>query len=736
MFDGVEGSFALSTEHVDQKTAMDWTWSSQLNVHVELEDTSVFAHQVSQRSSPLRFELDQVESNLERFLDTLVSRKIDPPTSIVDHVVQCFRSHRRVAADSGLDANDSLTTFLALIDNIIDKERVVSDKRLPPEHGERLREELSYNRLMQRRADLSLTMRHAAGMVFQETHAELSAEPLQPQLFGLAPAPSRSTRNRLGAYYTPPGLARVLSDVAVAPHIDQSKLRIVDPACGSGIFLSEILRSLQRHGFSGSLELVGFDVSLGAIEMARFALKHNDASRSAKIRLEPVDFLCLESPLEADIIIMNPPFVSAPDLEPALRERARQILGGAFKNRPDLSMVFTSLGLSHLKEGGTLATLLPSGVLSQRGGATWRSKIVEASDLELLAVLGDHGLFRDAIVNIAALVLRKTIEDKRIKPVMLWASQKRGASSAALRRLRRWYDGDDKPDRTIDWSIHRASRRTILNNDDWTPRPHSLGALPDLLRLTDHVVSVDQLFRVELGIRAGKNKSSLQISTASYQRLPKRERSFFRPVAETRSIRNGRIQPVSWLFYPESPMTADEILRVAPTFFNQHLSSIGFSKDAHIDLERARRDTNLSFAPRIVSRAFLSTNSFAVDANGSHVVVQGYSWLPRSSLRDSAFEIVDLLADYCLILNSRIFFMLLRETCRIVGGGQVDGAKNQVKGISLPDLPALYLQSPEMKVLADKLRRLDEVEQPSLQELDEFTAATYRTRREDWFFSE
>jgi hypothetical protein len=746
LLDGVNGSFSLSGGPIDVDAVLDWTWSSQLATHVTLEDDAVVARQVASSAPTLRFKRAQVDRNPEAFLSSIVSKRIEPPIDVVQHVVGCFRSHRHVAAAAGLDATQALDTFLAVMGEEIDGHsnagnpaQVAADARalLPHDHEERLREELRYNRLAGRRAELALTMRHAAGMVFQEAHAELLTEPLQPQLFGLAPVPGRPSRTQLGAYYTPPGLARTLADLVVADHIHKPAIRIVDPACGSGIFLCEVVRALERRAYAGRVELIGLDVSASAIAMARFALNHGGfmdrPGVQASVRV--CDFLHLEEQLEADVILMNPPFLAMPEMDGEVRARLQQILGDAFRYRPDLSMAFTSLAQHHLVPGGTLATLLPVGALSQMGGVKWRDDLLRGNEVELVAVLGDHGLFRDALVNVASLVLRKADEPLDAAPTMLWASQKRGASSAALRRLRRWAAGDRHRERTIDWSIYATSQRLLAERYDWTPRPYSLGDLPERLMETPGIAAIEDLFHVELGVRAGTTGSALQIDTADYERLPARERKLFRPVAETRSIRNGRIEPVTWLFYPDEPMTAAEIQRVAPTFHARYLEQLGLAAEARIDLERARRDTNRARRPRLVARAFISTDSFAVDEDGSHVVVQGYSWLPGQALVGAPFETVPLLRDYAFLLNSRVFFALLRENGRIVAGGQVDGAKNQVRRVPLPDLSAMYLDTPELEAQARELRELDLRERPAAQLLDAFAAAAYRTRLEEWSVS-
>ena len=284
LLDGVDGSFSLSSGRIDVERMLDWTWSSQLPTHVTINGDEVTARQVATNARPLLFKRDQVERKPEGFLSAIISKRIEPPIDVVEHVVGCFRSHRHVAAAAHLNNAETLKTFLRVIAQEIRGEQesdkvsggVLTDAhvRLPEDHEERLREELRFSRRAGRHAELALTMRHAAGMVFQEAHADLLTEPLEPQLFGLAPVPDRAKRTQLGAYYTPPGLARNLADLSISDHLHKSRIKIVDPACGSGIFLCEVLRALERRGYQGEVELIGFDVSASAIVMANFALEY------------------------------------------------------------------------------------------------------------------------------------------------------------------------------------------------------------------------------------------------------------------------------------------------------------------------------------------------------------------------------------------------------------------------------------------------------------------------------
>jgi hypothetical protein len=469
--------------------------------------------------------------------------------------------------------------------------------------------------------------------------------------------------------------------------------------------------------------------------MAKFALNHTQTLLNVRTTLEAADFLKLDHVHEADLVLMNPPFVAYEDLDDGLKAIIRARLGPAFSFKPDFSMLFISLALAQVKQGGTLASLLPAGVLGQKSATQWRQQIVEGNELDLIAILGDHGLFRDAIVNISAVLLRKNNSQTELRPTMLWASPKKGSSSDALRRLRRWSDGDRRPERTPDWSIYEARQGAVTPKGNWTPRPNSLGELPEKLAAKPFVVTVASLFHVEQGIRPGRIGDKLIISIETWESLPTKEKGFFRPVAENRSIRAGQIDPVNMMFFPSAPMTAQQVQSRLPRFYALALAELGLQADDLVEAIRPRRGTNDARRPRLVSRIYVAEDSFAVDAEGSFAVVQGSSWLPSATLTQQPGDLVTLLTDYALLMNSRLFFMLLREFCRIVGGGQVEASKANTASVPLPNLPRLYRELPSLAHQAEELRARNAVAYPAASELDRFAAAAFQTDPAEWTMS-
>src|SRR5262245_52502729 len=91
-----------------------------------------------------------------------------------------------------------------------------------------------------------------------------------------------------GAHYTPPPLATFLAESLLAELGEtKGRLRVLDPACGSGALLEAIGRAaaprLRRH-----LHLIGFDTQAMAVAQARRTLASLDVGG---VRISPADFL-------------------------------------------------------------------------------------------------------------------------------------------------------------------------------------------------------------------------------------------------------------------------------------------------------------------------------------------------------------------------------------------------------------------------------------------------------------
>ena len=185
--------------------------------------------------------------------------------------------------------------------------------------------------------------------------------------------PARA-RAALGAYYTPPALCERLLDMATEAGVDWRSVRVLDPACGGGAFLSPVARrmveSLGDCSPPDALEsirnrLQGFELDPFAAWMSQVFLDVtlSDLCRRAGMRLPSVVRVCnaLEQTPDDEgfaLVVGNPPYGRV-TLAPALREKFRRSLFG----HANLYGVFTDLALRFARHGGVIAYVTPTSFL-------------------------------------------------------------------------------------------------------------------------------------------------------------------------------------------------------------------------------------------------------------------------------------------------------------------------------------------------------------------------------------
>ena len=292
LLDGVRASFLLSESEEDVSAAPDWAWSSNVRHHVLLKKEQIIISRVSGAKETLVRQ--SVESKLAEFLRYLeLDADAQKIVGVIDHIIRLFRRHRTSLHENRKTwkANfPDVESFLYLLAVAQEEDSITAHRsgdkllkkyslnsfdpdRLGEDYVSRFVEEVRLSPISMRHLLTPLAIRHAGGALFQEAHAELISAPIQMTLFGLADAAHQKLDlSSLGVFYTPPGLARILTEIAIEPHLKRDVIRINDPACGSGIFLCEAIRVLQRKQYKGRVELSGRDVSESAVQMARFSV--------------------------------------------------------------------------------------------------------------------------------------------------------------------------------------------------------------------------------------------------------------------------------------------------------------------------------------------------------------------------------------------------------------------------------------------------------------------------------
>lgn len=226
---------------------------------------------------------------------------------------------------------------------------------------------------------------------------------------------------KAGEFYTPQQVSTILSRIVILDSQDPTtgpKKRIdkvLDFACGSGSLLLNVRHQMQRSGGRGIGKIYGQEKNITTYNLARmnmllhgvkdseFEIFHGDSL------LNDWDILSEMNPskkMEFDSIVANPPFSYRWEPKEEFANDFRfQKYGVAPKSAADFA--FLLHGFHFLREDGTMAIILPHGVLF-RGGVEKQIRTKLLKDGNIDAVIGlPANLFFSTGIPVCILVLKK-----------------------------------------------------------------------------------------------------------------------------------------------------------------------------------------------------------------------------------------------------------------------------------------------------------------------------------------
>jgi len=225
-----------------------------------------------------------------------------------------------------------------------------------------------------------------------------------------------------GTVFTPQYIARffaryVLQRIGIERF---TSAKIIDPACGSGIFLREALEVASENDASNLQlktmveKISGHDIDETACESANLSLSLFQMSRFGKVlRPEQIDSKNALSEFEqssrrkVDVLLANPPFVKYDKLSIEDRQLVTSVLGDLRKNKPDLFAAFLKGSADLVKPGGFLCMVLPHAFLTSSAYADLRKHIGTSFTIELVVDLSKVNVFPDVSAYTILLIGQK-----------------------------------------------------------------------------------------------------------------------------------------------------------------------------------------------------------------------------------------------------------------------------------------------------------------------------------------
>ncbi|MHA1732455.1 MAG: HsdM family class I SAM-dependent methyltransferase, partial [Promethearchaeota archaeon] len=276
-----------------------------------------------------------------------------------------------------------------------------------------------------------------------------------------------SLRRARGAVYTDGAVARYIVKRTIAHGGEGGGAtgrlpRVLDPACGLGVFLREALELLAREYPGTPREriaaecLFGVDVDPAAVELAlanvvlgtrRVGGEVPPAPGNLEQHLFVGNALDLDLPPDGvgagfDAVVGNPPYVLGDNLASGEKEVLRARFPGIYRGEADYSFYFVKRGLDLLREGGRLGFILPAYILKAHYGRELREHILGTCKVSEVVDFGNVDVFAGVGSRCCVLVLEKAHEvpfDHQVRVVRVTArSWNSGVGNllAAVERVR------------------------------------------------------------------------------------------------------------------------------------------------------------------------------------------------------------------------------------------------------------------------------------------------------------
>jgi len=188
-------------------------------------------------------------------------------------------------------------------------------------------------------------------------------------------------RGDKGQFFTPKSVVRCMIQI-LSP---KDKAKVVDPACGTGGFLTEVSSFWQKIGRKPG-KVIAIDKDKDLFVLASALLKLSNRNRAYTINQNSLDKNILrklpkpQSPFGADCVITNPPFGSKIPVKSEKilsqydlgyqwdfsKEKNAWIKTNTLRSTQDPQTLFIELCIDLLKDGGTLGIILPEGIFGNK----------------------------------------------------------------------------------------------------------------------------------------------------------------------------------------------------------------------------------------------------------------------------------------------------------------------------------------------------------------------------------
>lgn len=212
---------------------------------------------------------------------------------------------------------------------------------------------------------------------------------------------------KAGEYYTPHKVSKMMARITTLGQEDREVFSVYDPTMGSGSLMLNVREYLK---FPDRVQYHGQELNTTTYNLARMNLILHGVDRD-EMHLRNGDTLNKDWPTDEpytfDTVMMNPPYSAKWSSDNTFLDDPRFSRYGKLAPKSKADFAFLLHGYYHLKNSGTMAIVLPHGVLF-RGAAEGviRKKLLE--DGSIYTVIGmPANLFFGTSIPTTVIILKK-----------------------------------------------------------------------------------------------------------------------------------------------------------------------------------------------------------------------------------------------------------------------------------------------------------------------------------------
>lgn len=275
------------------------------------------------------------------------------------------------------------------------------------------------------------------------------------------------TGKKAGEFYTPHGPAQILCRIAMSGQEEKKGLQVYDPCMGSGSLMLSCKKYSKEPDY---IKYYGQELMPSTYNLARMNMfLHGILPENQHLR--NADTLDADWPTdeqtEFDVVTMNPPYSANWSAAEGFKQDERFMdYGGKLAPKSKADYAFLLHGFYHLKQSGTMAIVLPHGVLF-RGAAEGSIRETLLRNGSIYAVIGlPSNMFYNTSIPTCIVVLKKHREGRDvlfIDALNLYVKEKKQnvMTEEHIDRVLELYNNR----KTVDKVAYLASYEDIEKND-------------------------------------------------------------------------------------------------------------------------------------------------------------------------------------------------------------------------------------------------------------------------------